>query len=76
MLLKATKIQSPRNFMFKTVTQNHNENLIAFCNRVIKETKHSYFKCTCITCTAEDTAVRYHILTGKTYGKLRQEALK
>ena len=73
---KPTENMTLKNFKFRDLTQQSNESLQAFCNRVGKEAIHCELKCQSPDCTAQDTAVRDQIVIGMISDEVRQEALK
>ena len=60
-----------KHFHFRSNIQKDGETFVAFCNRVLLETKHYNFKC-----TAEDTSAQDQIIIGLKSNNICQEALK
>ena len=64
-----------KNNQFRSISQERDESFQAFCNRVDRESRHCYFKCTSKKCTAEETAVRDQIMIGTNNDIIHEEAL-
>ena len=73
---KPTENLTLKNHQFRSLAQDAHESFPTFCNRVYKAAQHCNFKCHNDDCTAEDTAIRDHIIIGTTHDKIREEALK
>ena len=65
-----------KHFHFRSNIQIDGETFIAFCNRVLLESKHCSFKCASDNCTAEDTAIRDEIIIGTKDNDIRHKAVK
>ena len=72
---KPTQNPTLKNFKCRELTQAENETFQAFCNRVEKEARRSYFKCEHNECNVDEIVTRHQVVIGTTNNMMREEFL-